>query len=238
MENVKKIEQIGKFMSEAPKMKFNVNVFKSGVTLDMPAEEIAADEGLVQELANFLKSNSVKTLIHSMKQIDGTPNDSDSVEQIFHQHGVNMRYLGHVLTELKAQKITSQKKDDKDKEELQFRGDFSHLITILEKEILLRSSKHVFNQMLRDECDQSDLYLSKVISHLLNCLLAPFPQLEQMNEGNIKFTDDSLQTNFAYFPEETFQNRSRGASFDEALFTAEAAPEEKVAQKSKKSLKR
>ena len=39
-----------------------------------------------------------------------------------------------------------------------------------------------------------------------------------MNEGKIKFTDDSLQTNFDFFPEETFQNRSRGASFDESAF--------------------
>jgi len=37
-----------------------------------------------------------------MKQIDGTPNDSQSVEAIFHTHGVNMRYLGHVINELKT----------------------------------------------------------------------------------------------------------------------------------------
>ena len=184
----------------------------------MSTEEIAADEAQVRELSDYLKSNSIKTLIQSMKQIDGTPNDSDSVETIFHQHGVNMRYLGLVLSELKAQKHASHKKDEKDQESLQMRGDFSHLITILEKEIFLRSSKHLFNKMLRDECDQSDLYLSKVISHLLNCIFAPFPQLEQMNEGKIKFTDDSLQTNFDFFPEETFQNRSRGASFDESAF--------------------
>ena len=94
-------------MQEAPKLKFNVNVFKSGVILDMSAEEIAADEAQVKELSDYLKSNSIKTLIHSMKQIDGTPNDSDSVETIFHQHGVNMRYLGLVLSELKAQKAAS-----------------------------------------------------------------------------------------------------------------------------------
>jgi len=44
-------------MKETPKLKFNVNVFRNNVQLDMPAEEIKADEALVEELAAFLKNN-------------------------------------------------------------------------------------------------------------------------------------------------------------------------------------
>ena len=44
-------------MKEAPRLKFNVNVFRNGVTLDMPAEEVKADEDLLEELAAFLKTD-------------------------------------------------------------------------------------------------------------------------------------------------------------------------------------
>jgi hypothetical protein len=64
--------------------------------------------------------------------------------------------------------------------------DLSHLKILLEKEIVLRSVKHIFNEHLRDS---SDTYLSSVISHLLNLLLAPFPFLELLNEGKIDYVD-------------------------------------------------
>lgn len=52
-------------------------------------------------------------------------------------------------------------------------GDFKHLKTLLEKEIVLRSAKHVVNRVLKEEKGESDLFLADVVSHLLNCLFAP-----------------------------------------------------------------
>lgn len=46
-------------LKEATRFKFNTNVFKSNVKLSMSAEEIAADEALVKDLAKFLKEEQL-----------------------------------------------------------------------------------------------------------------------------------------------------------------------------------
>tara|TARA_B110000285_G_C14704556_1_gene414954 strand:+ start:475 stop:609 length:135 start_codon:yes stop_codon:yes gene_type:complete len=41
-------------MKEAPKINFNVNVFRHGVNFDMPGDEIRQDEALVEDLGRFM----------------------------------------------------------------------------------------------------------------------------------------------------------------------------------------
>lgn len=61
---------------------------------------------------------------------------------------------------------------------------------MLEREVIVRSLKHVFNKYLR-ECE-SDEMLASVISHLLNCLLAPKDFVKKMDDGSVKFDSTSL----------------------------------------------
>lgn len=42
---------------EAPKFKFNVNVFKSGAKLALSDEELRQEEALVLDLARYLKND-------------------------------------------------------------------------------------------------------------------------------------------------------------------------------------
>jgi hypothetical protein len=173
---------------------------------------VKQDEEQVKLLAAFLKDNQIKALIKDMKTISGgVPSDSESLEKLFHVHGVNMRYLGAVYKDLK---VNPKKKEGEvqGEEDIHFNGDFKHLTQIVEKEMFLRSAKHVLCQILRDQVN-SDLYVSSVISHLLNCILAPNAQLDALDSGNIRWVDNSLlQSEFDFFPEETFQNRSRSSS--------------------------
>jgi hypothetical protein len=81
-----------------------------------------------------------------------------------------MRYLGVVAESIKDKEL-------------------NHLKILLEKEIVLRSAKHLYNEHLRES---SDTYLSSVISHLLNLILAPFPFIDLMNEGKIEFIDHTI----------------------------------------------
>lgn len=53
-ESIAKIKEVERLLKEAPKYKFNNNVFKSNVKLALKEDEIAADEALVKELAKFL----------------------------------------------------------------------------------------------------------------------------------------------------------------------------------------
>lgn len=78
------------------------------------------------------------------------------MEAAFHSHGINMRYLGTVANEIKDKEL-------------------NHLKTLLEREAVFRSAKHIFNEHIRES---SDTYLSSTISHLFNILLAPFPFIE------------------------------------------------------------
>lgn len=102
-----------------------------------------------------------------MQGVEGVPTDSESLEASFHSHGVNMRYLGAVANEIKSTEL-------------------NHLKTLLEREAVFRSAKHIFNEHIRES---PDTYLSSTISHLFNILIAPFPLIEQLNSGTISYED-------------------------------------------------
>lgn len=150
-----------------------------------------------------------------MKSVTGTiPCDSESLEKLFHSHGVNMRYLGLVYKELKTvpKKKEGEAQAETELQELQNNGDYKHLQTILEKEMFLRSAKHVLSMIMREQLT-SDLYVTSVVSHLLNCIFAPNGQLEALDSGKMRWTDTSLlQSQFDFYPEATFQSRSRSSS--------------------------
>ena len=58
---------------------------------------------------------------------------------------------------------------------LQMMGEYRHVKALLEREIYLRSSKHVLNKIIKEERGESDLHLSEVVAHCLNSVLAPLP---------------------------------------------------------------
>lgn len=75
-------------------------------------------------------------------------------------------------------------------------GDYKHVKTLLEREIFLRSAKHIVTRILKEERGDCDLYLASAVSHCLNCILAPIPFIQAMNAGKVKPQDDSIQNMF------------------------------------------
>lgn len=61
---------------------------------------------------------------------------------------------------------------------------------MLEKEVILRCAKHIFNEHIRET---PDTYLSSVIAHLFNILLASFPFVDLLNDGKITYVDNTIQ---------------------------------------------
>lgn len=96
-----------------------------------------------------------------------------------------MRYLGQALKLLLKQKESKPNPAN-------FGGKFKHIRALLEREIFIRSVKHVFNRILREDTGETDLLLSNVVCHVLNCLLAPTSMVNALNNGDIKFEDDSV----------------------------------------------
>jgi len=155
-------------MKEAPVEVFNANVFKE-VKLAMTPEGVKKEEDKVEGLAKFLKDVCITKLVKDLKSVEGVPRDSESLSLDFHQHGVNMRYLGEVYQRVEG---------------------FSHMRNLVEKDIVLRSAKHLIDQEMRES---NDAYLSSCVAHLLNCLLAPQPFVEALDAGKIQFEDFTLQ---------------------------------------------
>lgn len=64
---MKKLTEVERLISEAPKFTFNVNVFKSKVTLDMTAAEIKEEETNVERLSTYLTEKSIPNLVQDLK---------------------------------------------------------------------------------------------------------------------------------------------------------------------------
>ena len=186
-------------MQEAPHYTFNVNVFKSNVQLAISAAELKQNEDEVKDLANFLKEKAVTSAVNDLKSLDNIPSDSLSLETFLHARGVNIRYLGTILNQLTKPIEVSTKSPAS----FAHLGKYKHIRALLEREIYLRSIKHVFNRILREESGETDLMLSNVVCHILNCILAPSPMISALDEDKIKFSDVSVQSKFQFFPDET-----------------------------------
>ena len=62
--------------------------------------------------------------------------------------------------------------------------ELNHLKTLLEREAIVRSVKHLFNEKLRETPDS---HVSKVLAHMFNILLAPLPLVEKLDKGVISY---------------------------------------------------
>ncbi len=124
---------------------------------------IEKDELLVRDLAKFLTEQAIPKLVRDLQAVEGVPTDSESLAQTFHSHGINMRYIGQVY------------KTIADKE-------LNHLKTFLEREAIVRSVKHLFNEKLRETPES---HVNKVLAHMFNILLAPLPLVEKLDKGVI-----------------------------------------------------
>lgn len=124
---------------------------------DVSGEEKVLSDPKLIELSKFLKETSIPKLVSSFSQLEGVPCDSETLEGAFHQFGVNIRYLGYVNTLLGP--------------ELQ------HIKHLIERDVLLRSFKHIVNEKLRET---SEMHISALLSHMLNMLLSencPVPNI-------------------------------------------------------------
>lgn len=68
-----------------------------------------------------------------------------------------MRYLGKVLAAIGDH---PKQQENMNIHLLQMMGDYKHLQTLLEREIYLRSTKHVISRILKEERGESDLHLA------------------------------------------------------------------------------
>ena len=129
-----------------------------------PSQKTEKQEKQLSAISNFIKEEALNRLAEALKSKTGGDylTDSQGLSQIFHEHGVNMRYLGQ-LYEHEALKDAIEVK------------------ICLCRGILVRSLKHIFRDTLKEV---SPCYLSSTIAHLLNCIFASYSQIEYLSQSS------------------------------------------------------
>lgn len=133
---------------------------------DEEKEEYAADEKEVRAVSDFLRNKVIPDLLTDLHDGDvGYPMDGQSLCQLIHKRGINIRYLGR-LSKAAAEK-----------------GDRLHAFSVVVlQEMVARAVKHILNGYLRH---LPAIFASSAISHLLNSILGadlncnPRPELDE-----------------------------------------------------------
>ncbi|KAI0841709.1 clustered mitochondria-domain-containing protein [Hypoxylon sp. FL0890] len=135
-------------------------------------EELAADEEDVRNACKYLRESAIPEFVNDIKVSDlPFPMDGLSLTKMMHKRGINMRYLGKVVSLCEGPRLL-------------------RLRDLCLQEIITRAFKHVAGKYLR--------YLpipltSACIAHLLNCLLG-----SGLNSKPTADIDESLK---ALYPE-------------------------------------
>jgi protein TIF31 len=140
-------------------------------------KEWAEDEKEVRNACDYLRSRVLPELIQDLFNGDvGFPMDGQSLSQLLHKRGINIRYLGRLadLSQQKGHRLRS-------------------LATLVTQEMIARSFKHIANRYLRS---LPPPFVASCISHLLNCLLG-----SDVNGKPKADIDDSLRQ---IYPEADF----------------------------------
>jgi protein TIF31 len=136
---------------------------------DQEKAEYAQDEDEVRAVCAHLRTKTIPDLIHDLYYSEvGYPMDGQSLSQLLHKRGINVRYLGKVAT-LAADKGSRLKA----------------LVALARQEMVARAFKHTTNRYLRH---LPSIFATSCISHLLNCLLGT-----QINENPRPDMDEELK---------------------------------------------
>ncbi|KAL4754030.1 clustered mitochondria protein [Aspergillus terricola var. indicus] len=131
----------------------NPDVFSGQVPqTDEEKEQWAQDEKEVRDACDFLRSKVMPELIQDLHDGDvGFPMDGQSLSQLLHKRGINIRYLGKLanLAKEKGSRLEA-------------------LSTLLVQEMVVRAFKHITNKYLRNVPAP---FAASCVAHLLNCLL-------------------------------------------------------------------
>ncbi|CAI7571467.1 unnamed protein product [Penicillium pancosmium] len=115
-------------------------------------EQWAEDEKEVRSACDHLRSKIIPDLVKDLHDGDvGFPMDGQSLTQLLHKRGINMRYLGK-LADLSSEKGPR----------------LAALSTLVVQEMVTRAFKHVSHKYLRNVPAP---FVTPCIAHLLNCLL-------------------------------------------------------------------
>ncbi|XP_078535441.1 clustered mitochondria protein homolog isoform X4 [Lissotriton helveticus] len=149
---------VGSISETSFDIRFNPDIFSPGVRFpESSLDEVRDQKLLLKDAAAFLLSCQIPCLVKDCLDHTVLPMDGSTLAEAMHQRGINMRYLGKVLSFISKMPARTQ---------------LDHVYKIGVSELITRSAKHIFRTYLQG-VELSGL--SAAISHFLNCFLSAFP---------------------------------------------------------------
>ncbi|KAF1389086.1 hypothetical protein PFLUV_G00069810 [Perca fluviatilis] len=149
-------KEVGSVSDIIFEMRFNPSIFSPEVSFPTgESKSTNLQKRLLREAAAFIITHQIPAFVEYCLQSNEAPMDGVSLKLALHQRGINLRYLGHVITTISQ---------SEHKERLR------HITRSVIGEIFTRSTRRVFNNFLQGVDVPS---LSAAVSHFLCCLLVP-----------------------------------------------------------------
>lgn len=135
-------------------IRFNADAFSTGIEHvddENALNSLKKQKKLITDAAQFLLITQIPTFVRDCMDHSSAPMDGNTLTEVLHSRGINVRYLGKVAVLLaKIPKL-------------------EYLYTIAVQELIIRAAKHIFYTYMQN----TDLMnLASAISHFLNCFLA------------------------------------------------------------------
>lgn len=201
IENETEEETRARFTSVANNLEFNVNAFTRFECIDDPL--LADDKALVSEAGKYLLQVAVPRVVKELSNLTTLAIDGDSLAEVFHTHGVNMRYLGRVAMVC---------------------AHAPFLRDVCLRSIVSRTAKHVLKAILRRFMDSSSP-LASIVATFLSSLLGQYAfgqgiTAEQLSEATKMLEDDEVEMEAQRIAElEYFDSISQGVPASRPIFT-------------------
>ncbi|XP_017323905.1 clustered mitochondria protein homolog [Ictalurus punctatus] len=137
-------------------MRFNPNVFSPGVQFPK-SERVAVElqKRLLREAAAFIVNDQIPAFMDDCLHCNEMPIDGATLRQALHKKGINLRYLGHLISSINQ---------SDHKEQLR------HITRLAYGEIVVRCARRIFSGYIQGVELSS---LSAAASHFFCCLLVP-----------------------------------------------------------------
>ncbi|KAL6728113.1 hypothetical protein Aduo_009918 [Ancylostoma duodenale] len=129
-------------------VRFNPDCFSTTVK-HAPGEDLEKQRKLVVEAAEFLVTCQLPEFVSSCVDASVTPIDGESLCDLMHARGINVRYLGDIVRSVLET------------------GPSSYMVSLSVTELIARCAKHVLRQYM-NSLPQEQLGLA--VSHLLNAV--------------------------------------------------------------------
>ena len=161
-------------------------------------KESENDKIHLNKLANYLKQDLIDDFLSEvLKEVENetAPIDCHSLSQYLHSYGINCRYLGEIHKRI---------------------GKKNWLTTLIERDIIRRSAKHLFNEILSN-CPY--YLINEVTCHFLNIIFAPRELLNELDkkkvlyyEGEVVFEDEINHNHNTKNSENEYNNQNTTSS--------------------------